>query len=159
MARRRAPSVGSGTRQLPAGPIGARVDSALHDAFVASQELERRVMEIASNTRVDAQERGSRIRALLTDVQGQRASLSEAWVAAGRPEPLGFVYSEHAERAEWFDGWVEVEARVLAEQERSGRTRAQVEQLILDAAPPFDEDLEAEELGAIYRRNASAPEE
>ncbi len=133
------------------------MDSELRDVFVASRALERQVMAIAKDSSLNPQERGGRIRKLIE--QGGAASLSDAWVAAGRPEPLGFRYNQQADRAEWFDGWVEVESLVLEEQERSGRTREQIKQLVLAGKAPFADDLEAEELGAIYRSNEDAPQE
>jgi len=42
--------------------------------------------------------------------------------------------------------------------EESGLTREAIERLILDGRAPFDEELEAEELGAIYRSNEEPPE-
>ena len=130
----------------------------LHATLVSSRALERQAMAIAENPKLPPLERGRRIRALTAKFEGRGASLSEAWVAAGRPEPLGFLYNQRADHAEWFDAWVEVESVVLDGEER-GYTRAALEAMILKGAKPFDVDFEAEELGIIHRSNEPAPEE
>lgn len=139
-------------------PIGASVDRELRQALVASRALERQIMALAEDPRLDAMERGRRIGALVAKEAGRITSLSDAWVAAGRPVPLGFLYSQRADRAEWFDGWLEVESLVLQEEAR-GLARDDIERMILEGRPPFDEDLEAEELGAIYRSNEQPPDD
>ncbi len=138
--------------------MGVRVDAALHDAFLASRQLERRIMAIAGNAALPAQERGDRIRKLIDSSPASRTSLSEAWVAAGRPDPLGFHYNRRADHAEWFDAWVEVESVVL-DGEARGLSRATMETMILDSTAPFDAEFEAEELGIVHRSNVPAPEE
>jgi hypothetical protein len=137
-------------------PIGASVDRELRQALVASRALERQIMALAEDPRLDAMERGRRIGALVAKEAGRTRSLSDAWVAAGRPAPLGFLYNQRADRTEWFDGWLEVESLVLQEEAR-GLARDDIERMILESRPPFDEDLEAEELGVIYRSNEQPP--
>ncbi len=130
----------------------------LHATLVSSRELERQVMAIAENPTLPPLERGRRIHKLTAKFEGRGLSLSEVWVAAGRPEPLGFLYNQRADHAEWFDAWVEVESVVLDGEER-GFSRAAQEAMVLKGVKPFDVDFEAEELGIIYRSNQPAPEE
>lgn len=138
--------------------MGAVMDAKLHEALVASRVLERKLMAIAENLSLPPQERGRRIHELTAKHEGRGHSLSEAWVAAGRPEPLGYRYNQRADHAEWFDGWVEVESVVLDGEER-GLTRERMEVMILKNQAPFDAEFEAEELGIIYRSNEPAPEQ
>lgn len=125
----------------------------------ASLELEAEVNALLTDSRTPAAERGARISALLERAAADRVPLADAWKAAGRPEPLGYRYSDHADKTEWFDGWREVETLVLEVQEHDGLARDAIEAMILDGVEPFDDVLEAEELGAIYRSNEDAPEE
>ena len=125
----------------------------------ASLELEAQVNALLLDGRTPPQERGRRLSALLDQAATERTPLADAWQAAGRPEPLGYRYSNHADKTEWFDGWREVETLVLEVQDADGLSREAIESMILDGVEPFDDVLEAEELGAIYRSNEDAPEE
>lgn len=125
----------------------------------ASIDLEAQVNALLSDSRTPPQERGKRMSELLAQAAADRTPLVDAWKAAGRPEPLGYRYSQHADKTEWFDGWREVETLVLEVQAAEGFTRDAIEALILNGDEPFDDVLECEELGAIFRSNEEPPEE
>ncbi len=131
------------------------MDQQLHAALVAGQGLERQVMRIAEDVRLEPQERGRRISELVAKQAASQASVPDAWVTAGRPEPLGFHYNPRADFAEWFDGWLEVETLVL-EGEQRGYSREEMLRMILGNEDPFDQEFEAEDLGVIFRSNEQA---
>jgi hypothetical protein len=131
------------------------MDQQLHAALVAGQGLERQVMRIAEDVRLEPQERGRRISELIAQQTANQASVPDAWATAGRPEPLGFHYNSRADYAEWFDGWFEVETLVL-EGEQRGYTRDEMQHMILSNEEPFDQEFEAEDLGVIFRSNEQA---
>lgn len=134
------------------------MDDALRANLRASLAVEARINLLVGDTRLTAQERGRRLSALLAGEAASRPPLADAWKAAGRPQPLGYRYSDRADSSEWFEGWREVESLVLA-LEAEGLTRDAIAALIRNSTAPFDEDLEAEELGAIYRAHEQAPQE
>lgn len=135
------------------------MDTELRANLIASRDLERELTALVDDARMAPQERARRIGALMAAASGTRLPLADAWKAAGLPDPLGYRYSDRADKSEWFDGWREVEYLVLELQEQHGLTRAAIERLILNGEPPFDDVLETEELGAIYRSNEEPPEE
>jgi len=135
------------------------MDTELHANLVASRDLERELTALIDDAGIAPQERARRLGALTTAASSSRVPLADAWKDAGRPDPLGYRYSDRADRTEWFDGWREVEYLVLELQETHGFTREAIEGLILDGQPPFDDVLESEELGVIYRSNEEPPEE
>ena len=131
----------------------------LFDNLRASLALEAQVDALLMDAGTPAQERGRKVSALLERAAAERAPLADAWQAAGRPEPLGYRYSNHADKAEWFDGWREVETLVLEVQDAQDLPREVIEDMILNGIEPFDDVFECEELGAIYRSNEAPPED
>lgn len=126
------------------------MDTHLHDALSAGRRLEQQLTRVATDARLSPADRSAKVQALVR--QAAATPLSEAWAAAGRPEPLGFAYNPKADHAEWFDAWLEVESVVLDGEDR-GYARAELEAMILRNEEPFDLEFEAEDLGIIHRRN------
>jgi hypothetical protein len=135
------------------------MDRELHVNLIASRNLEVQLRALVADVRMANQERTRRIGALVASASSTRVPLADAWEAAGRPEPLGYRYSNRADKSEWFDGWREVEYLVLELLEEHGLTRETIEARILNGEAPFDDVLECEELGSIYRSNEEPPEE
>lgn len=135
------------------------MDQELRANLIASRDLERELTALVEDARIAPQERARRIGALMASASSTRVPLVDAWKTAGRPDPLGYRYSDRADKTEWFDGWREVEYLVLELQEQRGLTREAIERMILEGQAPFDDVLETEELGAVYRSNEEPPEE
>lgn len=135
------------------------MDAELRRNLIASRELEHALTGLWEDNRLAPAERDREIRRRMAVASSTRVPLVDAWKEAGSPTPLGYQYSARADRAEWFEGWREVESLVLDLQEDGSLGRGDVEVMILEGRPPFDDVLEAEELGAIYRNNEEPPDE